>query len=96
MQPSVRRSGTSHSIRPDYNGTDVLVSDDPFHWSIENKVGHIDAHAAEVVRDLDGKWYVSRAGWGQGGVYLAPLVWEASENQSTSASSPSAFQKTSP
>ena len=33
------------------------------------------SHAAEVVRDLDGKWYVSRCGWGEGGVYLAPLVW---------------------
>jgi beta-fructofuranosidase len=53
----------------------VFVSDDPFSWTIENKVGHIDSHAAEVVRDLDGKWYVSRAGWGQGGLYLAPLTW---------------------
>jgi len=58
-----------------YNGTDVFVSTDPFHWRIEDRVGHIASHAAEVVRDLDGKWYVSRCGWGEGGVYLAPLVW---------------------
>jgi hypothetical protein len=34
-----------------------------------------EKHAAEVVRDRDGKWYISRCGWGEGGVYLAPLVW---------------------
>jgi beta-fructofuranosidase len=77
--PFVVRRGESYYLfvgpRPDYNGTDVFVSDDPFHWTIENKVGHINAHCAEVVRDFDGKWYVSRAGWGQGGVYLAPLTW---------------------
>jgi arabinan endo-1,5-alpha-L-arabinosidase len=77
--PFVVRRGKSYYLftgpRPDYNGTDVFVSDDPQHWSIENKVGHIDSHAAEVVRDRDGKWYISRAGWGQGGLYLAPLTW---------------------
>ncbi len=62
--------------RPDYDGTDVFVSKDPFHWDIKDKVGHINAHAAEVVRDADGKWYVSRAGWGRGGLHLAPLIWK--------------------
>ena len=77
--PFVVRRGKSYYLfvgpRPDYNGTDVFLSHDPFRWSIENKVGHINAHAAEVIRDTDGKWYVSRCGWGQGGVYLAPLTW---------------------
>ena len=59
-----------------YNGTDVFRSNDPFHWRFGDRVGHIPAHAAEVVRDLDGKWYVSRCGWGEGGVYLAPLIWK--------------------
>ncbi|HYG34756.1 MAG TPA: glycoside hydrolase, partial [Clostridia bacterium] len=63
--PFVIKRGRSYYLfvgpRPDYNGTDVFVSEDPFHWSIENKVGHIVSHAAEVVRDVDGKWYVSRA-----------------------------------
>ncbi len=34
------------------------------------------AHAAEVVRDIEGNWYVSHCGWGQGGVYLSPLYWD--------------------
>jgi beta-fructofuranosidase len=51
------------------------VSDDPFGWRLEDKVGDIAAHAAEVVRETDGKWYVSRCGWKEGGLYLAPLCW---------------------
>ncbi|MHC4369561.1 MAG: glycoside hydrolase family 130 protein [Planctomycetota bacterium] len=62
--------------RQGYDGTDVFVSDDPFHWKIDSKVGHFKAHAAEVVRDGKGKWYISRCGWGRGGVYLAPLIWK--------------------
>lgn len=63
----------------DYDGTDVFVSGDPFHWSIRDKAGHFPAHAAEIVRDNDGKWYISRAGWGRGGLYLAPLTWKDGE-----------------
>jgi beta-fructofuranosidase len=62
--------------RGGYDGTDVFYSQDLFHWNIEDKVGHIRAHAAEVVQDNDGKWYVSRAGWHRGGLYLAPLTWK--------------------
>ena len=59
-----------------YDVTDVFVSTDPFHWDITSKVGRLPCHAAEVVQDTDGKWYVSRCGWGRGGVYLAPLIWK--------------------
>lgn len=75
----VKRGGAYYLFigpRGGYDGTDVFRSHNPFSWSITNKVGHIVAHAAEVIHDDDGKWYVSRAGWGRGGVYLAPLVWE--------------------
>ncbi|QDV74035.1 ADP-ribosylglycohydrolase family protein [Botrimarina mediterranea] len=61
--------------RGGYDGTDVFVSDSPYDWKVENQVGHIPSHAAEVVRDEKGDWWVSRAGWGRGGVYLAPLTW---------------------
>ncbi len=59
-----------------YNETAVYESDTPFHWDASNLVGKFPAHAAEVIQTTDGKWFVSRAGWGQGGVYLAELVWE--------------------
>jgi beta-fructofuranosidase len=82
--PFVVRRGSSYYLfvgpRPEYDGTDVFVSHDPFSWSIADKVGHFPAHAAEVVRDTDGKWYVSRAGWGERGLYLAPLTWSDGED----------------
>lgn len=77
--PFVVRRGAYYYLfigpRPDYVGTDVFRSRDPFDFTPEMKVGHIDSHAAEVVRDLDGRWYVTHAGWKQGGLYLAPLTW---------------------
>ncbi len=60
--------------RGGYVGTDVFRSDDPFDFSGAELVGHIDAHAAEVVRDGD-DWFVTSAGWDQGGLYVAPLRW---------------------
>jgi arabinan endo-1,5-alpha-L-arabinosidase len=59
--------------RVGYIGTDVFASTDPLHFDIGNQVGHIASHAAEVVPDNAGNLWVSAAGWGQGGVYLAPL-----------------------
>ena len=60
-----------------YRRTRVLVSDDPLSFSLERQVATIDAHAAEVVVDQDGAHWVSHCGWGQGGVHLAPLAWDA-------------------
>jgi arabinan endo-1,5-alpha-L-arabinosidase len=74
----VRRGDTFYLFigpREGYVGTDVFASKDPFKWYLEDKVGHIDAHAAEVVRDTDGRWYVSHSGVGEGGLHLAPLYW---------------------
>jgi len=59
-----------------FDGTDVFVSSDPFHWRVEDRAGHLPAHAAEIVRDADGTWYVSRCGAERGGLYLAPLIWK--------------------
>ena len=61
--------------RGGYRGTDVFRSKDPCRWDLKDQAGHIDAHAAEVIHDTDDKWYVSHCGWGQGGVFLAPLYW---------------------
>jgi hypothetical protein len=55
--------------------TRLFVSDDPFRFDSAGQVGTIDAHAAEIVVDEGGQTWVSHCGWGQGGVYLAPLYW---------------------
>ncbi|MEV0293629.1 family 43 glycosylhydrolase [Nocardia sp. NPDC050710] len=60
--------------RPGYVGTDVFRSDSPFRFRIGDKVGHIAAHAAELVHDGQ-RWWITHAGWGQGGVHLAPLTF---------------------
>jgi beta-fructofuranosidase len=56
-----------------YRRTRVLVSDDPLSFDLADQVGSIDAHAAEIVVDEQGDRWVTHCGWGQGGVYLAPL-----------------------
>ena len=80
--PFVVRRGEYYYLfigpRGGYVGTDVFRSGSPLKWDLKSKVGHIKAHAAEVIRDVDGKWYVSHCGVGQGGVYLAPLYWNDS------------------
>jgi hypothetical protein len=58
-----------------YRRTRVLASDDPFRFELSGQVATLDAHAAEVVTDEAGATWVSHCGWGQGGVYLAPLRW---------------------
>ncbi len=63
------------SLRSTYSLTEVIASENPYHWKIQDKVFGYDAHASEVVQDLDNKWYVSHCGWAQGGLYLAPLKW---------------------
>jgi predicted GH43/DUF377 family glycosyl hydrolase len=58
-----------------YAHSAVYASESPFCFSIEDLVGEIPAHAAEVIAAPDGRWFVSRCGWGQGGLYLAELDW---------------------
>lgn len=71
----VRRGGTYYLFACDGGTINVFRSQDPFHWDYQSQVGTIYAHASEVVRDIDGKWYISHAGWEHGGLSLAPLVW---------------------
>lgn len=59
-----------------YRGTRVIESDDPLHFDLSRKVGFLDSHASEVIVDDDGEAWVSHCGWGQGGVYFAPLRWQ--------------------
>ena len=62
--------------RKHYRGTRVLASDDPFHFDLDGQVGFIDSHAAEVIVDDVGDTWISHCGWGQGGLFLAPLHWD--------------------
>jgi len=61
--------------RPGYDGTDIFRSRHWNRWTPLDYVGHVQAHAAEVVRDVTGEWYISHAGIKRGGLYLLPLTW---------------------
>jgi hypothetical protein len=74
--PFVVRRGNNYYLFVDNDDwTDVYVSHDPFHWEFDQKTARIHAHASEIVRDVDGKWYISHTGWMNGPVCLAPLSW---------------------
>ncbi|MGE0621991.1 MAG: hypothetical protein AB7I04_00215 [Pseudomonadales bacterium] len=60
-----------------YIETAVYESDDPLSFGEEHRIATIPAHAAEVITTGSGATYVSSCGWGMGGVYLAPLAFEA-------------------
>ena len=43
---------------------------------------------SEVVRDVDGKWYISHAGWEHGGLSLAPLTWHDGQDAADASLNP--------
>ncbi len=91
--PFVVRRGTHYYLfigpRGGYAGTDVFVSETPFAWEAADTVGHLKAHATEIVRDATGQWYASHCGWSQGGLYLAPLHWnDGADDNDTSLPTP--------
>ncbi|ADB30975.1 Glycosyl hydrolase family 32 domain protein [Kribbella flavida DSM 17836] len=59
-----------------YEVTKVYQSKDPLSFTVDQLAGTIPAHAAEVVQD-GGNWWVTGAGWGKGGLYVAPLDFDA-------------------
>lgn len=59
-----------------YNTTAVYASGSPFSWHPADIVTTFPAHAAEAVSDSKDRWFVSSAGWGQGGLYLAEMNWD--------------------
>ncbi|MDP1792783.1 MAG: family 43 glycosylhydrolase [Acidimicrobiales bacterium] len=68
-----------------YSSTIVLASDDPLHFDRADEVGYITSHAAEVIVDEHGNDWISHCGWGQAGVYLAPLRFDGPRNAPRSA-----------
>lgn len=66
--------GPYGGYKASYSDTAVYASRDPFRFDGE-PVGRIPTHAAEVIR-VGNDRYITHCGWGQGGVYLAPLHFE--------------------
>lgn len=64
-------------VGPDggYHATKVYRSSNPYGWNHSDQIYGFPSHAAEVVQDLDGKYYATDAGWDLNGVFLAPLTW---------------------
>jgi hypothetical protein len=61
----------AHSHVKGYSDTRVFLSQSPFTFGSVPlgtvvQVGEIPSHAPEIVRDFDGTWYITRAGWEQG------------------------------
>jgi Glycosyl hydrolases family 43 len=70
-------------LPPDYPGTEVYASQDPTNFSVSQQVGHLAAHAVEVIDDGTRLW-ATHTGWAVGGLYLAPLDFnDAPVNGST-------------
>lgn len=71
-----------------YNDTLVFVSDNPENFGVYNgnsdgavPIANLTAHAGEVIRDIDGKYYITTCGWrrqsiGRGKVLLKELIWK--------------------
>ena len=61
----------------DYTSTKMWYSNNPFNFgsvidNTANLAGNINSHAAEMVRDSNGNWFVSSCGWSQG-IYVCTL-----------------------
>ncbi|WP_076547712.1 family 43 glycosylhydrolase [Maribacter ulvicola] len=66
------------SARPTWphGGQDIFRSKSPFSWKTTDLVKRINPwHAAEIVRDLDGKWYYSRSSGNESDFRMAELFW---------------------
>jgi hypothetical protein len=62
-------------MHPGYAGTDVFRSKRWDRWTNADYVGHIRAHAPEIIQDENGDWFVSHAGIHQGGLFLTKFTW---------------------
>ena len=72
----VRRGNNYYLFVCDNEWTDVYVSNDPFRWDFTQKNTFFLAHASEIVRDTDGRWFISHAGWTSGPLKITPSQME--------------------
>ncbi|GAB3655161.1 hypothetical protein GCM10028791_26240 [Echinicola sediminis] len=65
------------SARPWPHGAqEFFISKSPFHWESKDLVKSVYPwHAAELVEDLDGQWYMTRSSGDQSDFRIAPLQW---------------------
>ncbi len=65
------------SARPWPHGAEeIFVSDTPYRWDVKNMVKSIKSwHAAEMVKDHDGKWYITRSSGKQQDFRMARFYW---------------------
>ncbi len=81
----VRRGKTYYLFACDNDHINVWRSKDPLRFEFQEHVARFKAHASEVVRDEEGRWFVSHTGWMTGGLCIAPLTWhDGLDNESTS------------
>lgn len=74
----LRRGSWYYMFLCDGGHMDVYRSKDPFKFQYEDMIAEIqDCRASEIVRDTDGQYYISSAGWfgGDYGLKLAPITW---------------------
>jgi beta-fructofuranosidase len=71
----VRRGDRYYLFVTDNDTIHTYVSKDPMMWSPKDEVGSFRGHACEIVRDEEGRWFISHVGWMSGGLYIAPLTW---------------------
>jgi beta-xylosidase len=74
-----RHERTGRWDRAAYRRSALLASRDPLSFERDAIVATIDAHAAEFVTDESGQQWVSHCGWGQQGVWLAPIEWQPTD-----------------
>lgn len=69
-------------VGPDggYHATKVYRSPNPYGWSHADQIYGFPSHAAEIVQDVDGKYYATDSGWDLNGVFLAPLTWDPAKH----------------
>ena len=70
------------SARPWPNGAEeVFVSDTPYYFDAKNIVKSWNPwHAAEVIQDHDGQWYLTRSSGTEQDFRIAPLHWNKKDN----------------
>lgn len=84
----VRRGKRYYLFVTDNDVVHVYASGDPLLWKPEDHVYEFRGHACEVVRDEQGKWFISHVGWMSGGLSLAPLEWHDGQDRESSSLSP--------